>query len=298
MNSRLERLAEQRRIEIVSNQADEVVERLNLTAPTDPFSIVASERPFLRAGGCDLGNRYDGKLEYDHERNRFLLFFNSKYDEGLPSGEHHPRTRFSISHELGHYFIEEHRAYLMRPGGKPHPSRNEFRTGQQIEREADAFASTLLLPTKLVKPLVNAQQLSVPRLCEIAERFNASLTSTMFRSVRLSHFPCAVAAIRQGQVAWTFVSDSLIEHGLYPRKGHLPPSATRPMAEYQAGNLERVDGEGHAEEWFATFDNDKLNELMLKEEYVPAPFMDSLLVLLTMDEQDFDVDDEDDDDSD
>lgn len=70
------------------------------------------------------------------------------------------------------------------------------------------------------------------------------------------------------------------------------------MAEYQAGNLERVDGEGHAEEWFATFDNDKLNELMLKEEYVPAPFMDSLLVLLTMDEQDFDVDDEDDDDSD
>lgn len=296
MSSRLERLAEQRRIELVSNQADEVVERLNLSAPTDPLEIVASERPFLRAGGSNLGNSYDGKLEYDQSRNRFLLFFNSKYDEGMPSGEHHPRTRFSISHELGHYFIEEHRAYLMQPGAKSHPSRNEFRTGQQIEREADAFASTLLLPTKMVKPIVNAQQLSIPRLCEIANRFNASLTSTMFRSVRLSHFPCAVSAIRQGQVAWTFVSDSMIEHGLYPKKSHLPRSAAKPFADYQSGTLEKHEGEGLAGEWFSTYDNDRLSELVLLEEYVPAPYMDTLLVLLTMDEEDFEVDEADDED--
>jgi hypothetical protein len=291
-------MAEQRRLERVSVQADEITERLGLSTPVDPFDVIESEQPFLKAGGGDLGNRYDGKLEYERSKNRFLLFFNTKYDRAVAAKTHHPRTRFSIAHELGHYFIEAHRAYLMRPGAKTHASQSEFRTGEQMEREADAFASTLLLPTKLVKPLVNAEQLSVPRLCDIAGRCGVSLTCAMFRSVRLSHFPCAVAAIREGAVAWTFVSEALIENGLYPKRGHLPRSAKVPFAEHTSGKLDKCTQDGMADEWFETYGNQRLSHLCLLEEYVPAPFMDSLLVLLTLDEQDLITEDDEVDDDD
>jgi IrrE N-terminal-like domain len=127
-------------------QADALVIRLGLAVPIDPFKVIASETPFLVAGGRDFGSRFDGKLKYNREKNRFLLLFNTKYDAGQPPGKHHPRTRFSIAHELGHYFNEAHYDYLRR-GGKPHPSSSEYRTNVQMEREADAFAASLLLPT-------------------------------------------------------------------------------------------------------------------------------------------------------
>lgn len=44
--------------------ADAIVLRLNLSAPIDPFRIVKGERPLLRVGGRDFGNRFDGKICY------------------------------------------------------------------------------------------------------------------------------------------------------------------------------------------------------------------------------------------
>jgi Zn-dependent peptidase ImmA (M78 family) len=99
---------EQHYQEKAGKTADDLIARLRLTPPIDPLEITKSERRFLRSAGCDLGKRYDGKLEFVKTHGLFLLYYNTKYDAGLPEGEHHPRTRFSISHELGHYFIDEH----------------------------------------------------------------------------------------------------------------------------------------------------------------------------------------------
>src|SRR5262245_5171406 len=116
-------------------QADELVKRLNLAAPIDPLAVAETERDFLRTGGDDLGDRYDGKLEYEPRKRRFLLYYNTKYDRTMPGGQHHPRTRFSISHELGHYFIERHHDDLVN-GEPPHESSGEFKNASQKEGEA------------------------------------------------------------------------------------------------------------------------------------------------------------------
>jgi hypothetical protein len=107
---------EQHRHEMAGKLADALIARLGLSAPIDLFKVARSEKRFLRAGGRDFGEAFDGKLKYRRDRNIFLLFFNTKYDSGLPPGCHHPRTRFSIAHELGHYFIEPHHQHL-RYGG-------------------------------------------------------------------------------------------------------------------------------------------------------------------------------------
>lgn len=219
--------------------------------------------------------------------------YNTKYDRSFPDGQHHPRTRFSISHELGHYFIEHHHAYL-RCGGRPHSSVNEFRSHAQIEREADAFAASLLLPTHLVRPIVNTAELTLGRIDKIAMQFQTSRVSTAIRSVQLSDFPCAIAGIRGGAVAWMFPSESLIKAGLYPRRSLLSANAQEQWNNFETGNAESAADEGRAKEWFTVFERDHLHDVYVTEDYIPVPSMGTLLVLLTVSESDVFLDDEDD----
>jgi hypothetical protein len=275
--------------------ADALVHRLGLSYPVDPLRVATEEHPRLRAGGRDFGDRFDGKLRYDSQKRCFALMYNTKYDAGYQPGTHHPRTRFSIAHELGHYHLEHHHAYLTH-GGKSHASVNEFRSKSIIEREADAFAASLLLPTDFVKPIINAGELSVLRLEGIADDFQTSLVSTAIRSVQLSHFPCAIVGIRQSAVAWTFPSEALIEAGIYPNKGVLPRNAMEPWVEFQVGVGDRLENEGKVRDWFNTYEQGDLDRVLVTEEYIPVNSMGTLLVLLTMAESDVFPEQEDEDD--
>lgn len=86
-----------------------------------------------------------------------------------------------------------------------------------------------------------------------------------------------------------FVSDAMIEHGLYPRKAHLPKSAVKPLAEIAQDSRENQIADGVISAWFATFNDNRHDDIYLQEEYVPATYMDAVLVLLTVDESDLSV---------
>lgn len=278
-------MAEQHHQDKAARTADEIVARLQLQPPIDPLKVAATEQRLLRTGGNDLGSRYDGKLEFVRNRGLFLLYYNTKYDLGLPEGEHHPRTRFSISHELGHFFIDHHHQSL-RNGARPHRSTGEFCTAHQIEREADAFAANLLMPTQFARPVVNQAELSMKRIEVIAKEFGVSMVSAAIRSVRLSDYPCALAGFRGGQVAWMFPSQTLIDSGIYPNRGFMPTNANRPWENLKSDSVDQSETEGHVKDWFRTFGNDDLDEVWVTEDYHPVPIMDTLLVLLSIDEAD------------
>lgn len=96
---------ERNRQENASRQAEELLAALGFTKPPiDPLKIAAGESPLLVARGGNLGDLFDGQLEYHPAKDRFVLFFNTKYDSD--SGKHHARTRFSVGHELGHFYLE------------------------------------------------------------------------------------------------------------------------------------------------------------------------------------------------
>lgn len=247
----------------------------------------------VRSG--DYRSKFDGQIEYHRADNRFLLFYNTKYDDPQ-TGEHHPRTRFSFGHELGHYFIERHRAYLMK-GGPAHGSRSEFLSDVSVEREADSFAAGLLMPSRLMRPHVNSGELSFRRVEEIARISKTSLVSTTIRSVSLSDFPCAVVGIREEAVAWSFLSSSLIETGCYPLAGRspMPPSARRLWNQVAASPRQRPECDGLLRDWFRTYDRDSLSNLLVHVEAKWVESMATLLVLITADEEDLDGSDSDDD---
>jgi len=294
--TRLEWAVMQNRQEKAIKRAAEVLGVLKIASPpVDPLAIAESEKPFLRVAGGDFRNRFDGQLEYHRSKNRFLLFYNSKYDARVPAGQHHPRTRFSIAHELGHYFLDEHRTFLLRTG-KTHPSKGEFLSDRTIETEADAFAAGLLMPSDLLGPLVNRGDLTFSQIEEWANTFMTSVTSTARRSIELSDFPCALIGVREGRVAFTFHSQALIEGGCYPRpRGSDLPRAARPKWQaFLGGSVSGEPGSALAQDWCQTYDCDRASEAPVDEYYYGVPSMQTLLILLTVAEDDLFPDTDDD----
>lgn len=123
----------------------------------------------------DYEDAFDGLLHYG--KGKFTVFCNT-----ARPGE--PRRRFTLSHELGHYFLPRHHQAL-RYRNLEHASHCNYTSNEKMEREADTFASNLLMPKKR---FINAAK-RVPRGLEgvkkLASNFGTSLTSTAIRYLDL-----------------------------------------------------------------------------------------------------------------
>lgn len=83
---------------------------------------------------------FDGMLEY--QRGRFHIYCNLDRVQR----PHSLRARFTLGHELGHYFIDEHRNALKRGHAAPDLFSRQYKCPNVVEREADYFSTNLLLP--------------------------------------------------------------------------------------------------------------------------------------------------------
>jgi hypothetical protein len=279
-------LAENQLLEKAVKHAGEILGVFGVrTVPVDPFDLAQNEEKRLQVILGDFRGRFDGQLEYHRSRGRFLMFVNTKYDTRLAPGLHHPRTRFSAAHELAHFYLDRHRTYLMK-GGQPHGSKNEFTADPNVEREADAFAAGLLMPERLFAPRVNEDPLTLARVEELAADFETSLVSTAIRAILVSHFPCAVIGVRDGWVAWQFLSESLIKAGCYPHPRGLvqSPTALQCWRAFVTGTTVRATNEQYAKFWFQTYERTRLQRLPVTEHFLPVPVMDTLIILLTIPE--------------
>ncbi|EGQ8008887.1 TPA: ImmA/IrrE family metallo-endopeptidase [Vibrio parahaemolyticus] len=103
-----------------------------------------------------LENNISGRLH--HDGNRWVINVNSL---------HHPRRqRFTIAHELGHYFL--HRSSQQ---GYEDATFHRGRAYSEKELEADNFAGALLMPKDEFKDYVRN---SSNRIDDIAEYFGTS----------------------------------------------------------------------------------------------------------------------------
>ena len=80
-------------------------------------------------------NTFDGMTIYDN--GEFYIHINT-YNGNRADTD---RGRFTLAHELGHYFIDTHRIGLKNGLLEPHPSLTNKAQYFSIEREADYFAA-------------------------------------------------------------------------------------------------------------------------------------------------------------
>jgi hypothetical protein len=85
-------------------------------------------------------------------------------------------------------------------------SLNDF--GDEVETEANLFASWLLMPANLLRDEFHDSIWEVETLQVIGSRFECSLQASALRHVRLNSKPLAFVVSRDGIILWTAKSES------------------------------------------------------------------------------------------
>ena len=116
------------------------------------------------------------------------------------------RRRFTIAHEIGHYVLhgsQQNSCSLRVIEG--------WKAGQPLpEREADTFASELLLPTTDLVQHVNRRWPSMQVVSDIAEHFGASMMAAGRKFCDVAPQPCAVVWSSQRVIRWFHPSPSFV----------------------------------------------------------------------------------------
>lgn len=119
--------------------------------------------------------------------------------------------RFSIGHELGHYFLPGHPEAVF-AGGVIHESLAGFVSSDKYEDEADHFACGLLMPNYLFDPALEKAGEGIEAIKTLKELCGTSLTATAIRYAQRSPVPAAIVVSIGDKVDYCFMSDDLKEY--------------------------------------------------------------------------------------
>jgi hypothetical protein len=230
----------------IASRAEGVLQALNMwRVPVDPVAIAEQEGIELAAG--NYGERFDGRIRYLREIETFALAYQA-HGPGRTRG----RVRFTLGHELGHYYL--HRDYLL--SGRSHGSKSDFRSADEMEQEADEFAAALLMPLDLFRAEVKRYRQHVcvlKELCELAEdRLGASVTSTVRRYCLADIEPCLAVFSRDGVVQWACCSEDMrrLNMGYVPFRQPLPTRSLAARSYNKLTSAGHIEGEIEPSEWF------------------------------------------------
>lgn len=188
--------------------------------PIDPFEIAEQEDIAVEAKDPEMDG-VSGCIVFNND-GAGIIYSTRIRNEGF--------RRFTVAHELGHYFLDGHPEEILKSGGF-HPSRAGFTQGDSsIELEADHFASGLLMPSNLVRDVLSSNDVGIPGISALSSEAETSLTSAAIRASECALYPMAVIVSQDSNVCYGFVSESFKALGCRKllRKGDpLPASVTR-----------------------------------------------------------------------
>jgi len=172
--------------------------------PTNLDAIVEDE--MLNVFYDDYGaNTFDGLTMFEPSTDEFYIHINTA------RGNRHDsrKGRFTLAHELGHYLLPHHRLALMRGSMRPHGSINYLIDNKswKIEREADGFASSLLMPECAFRTYIRGKKFEFQLLQDIAEVFAVSLSAAALRFVEIGNHPIMVVYGVDKKIRWARRSD-------------------------------------------------------------------------------------------
>lgn len=272
------RLPSARRNEIIA-LAEEVAETHCPGRFIDPIHILNSKR--ITYSFNYYGDGFDGMLE--HRRGRFHVFCNLD----RVTNSTNPRARFTQGHELGHYFIDEHRNALLR-GAPPHYSiADQVDPERIVEEEADLFASHLLMPPQRFAVAFKNQPPGLDGIIAISKHFSVSCSSAAIRVLAQSSEPLALAHWRNDKPPWTEVNKGFTTMGLVHLLKHadrLPTDCATSLAitDNPAVYCNPRASVSLASIWFAGIHQGSALDIVLQEEALRLGRFGVLTVIRTL----------------
>jgi Zn-dependent peptidase ImmA (M78 family) len=241
----------------------------------DPEALATAQN----LGVCfnDYEDAFDGLLE--HSSGSFVIYCNLRRVEGRNSD----RARFTLAHELGHFFIDEHRLKLERGESLP-LSQCDYESAQPIEREADCFAAHLLMPASRFTKRSRGLVPGLSGILSLRRHFGTSVTSTACRYAELGIAPCIVIKWSRDGVGWRFTSAAAREFGLgktIESVAALPSeSATaRAIAGDAVPSRGFFESGTTAAYWFKSVENGSYRNDVLMEQAIPLGRFGTLTLL-------------------
>ena len=148
----------------------------------------------------------------------------------LDRNQNQNRQRFSFGHELGHFFIDEHRTALLSGHSLMHQSSSGFASTNPVEREADYFAACLLLPKSLVINDYRKFRKFEFRIVEqIGQKYGVSLLASILRLFHLDLHPMMIVGADSGAIKWILKS---ADFWFFPKHGRSQIPSDSMMYEY------------------------------------------------------------------
>ncbi len=186
------------RVGEIAELAEAVADEHCPTGSVDPEAIARAKRITFSYG--DYGDAFDGMLE--HRAGRFHIFCNLNRSQRRGA----PRARFTVAHELGHYYLDEHRNALAQGRTRAHRSLCQYESPNLAEQEADHFASNLLMPPGRFAARARPIRPGFQGIIELAKHFATSVTSTTIRYACADLAPCAVVKWSWRGYDWKWLS--------------------------------------------------------------------------------------------
>lgn len=184
--------------------------------------------------------------------------------------------RFAVAHEMGHWFLHEaYTQYFICSASDMLDYRKS-----PIEAEANIFASELLMPTALFRPLAESSAPTWDTIRNLCEVFDTSLAATALRFVDFCKFECFLALSKNGHIQW--VKQKEVKSGL--RVMRTGPVSSSSLAHYAFRELRSIPCEEvPTDTWILeTFSR----SVEISEEALFMPRMNSVLSLITVVEVD------------
>jgi hypothetical protein len=186
------------------------------------------------------------------------------------------RERFSVAHELGHWTLHRGRSFRCRV---EEPDQN-LQHNREAEKQADSFASHLLMPSALFNPAIAAtKRPGFKELGEVARAFDTSMMATAIRLANINTLPVIVANYGKSGRRWHIAA------GDVPRRWWLRDVAEEESFAYDLlheGRACQQLRKQSADVWFA---NDDAGEYEVLEQCIPSSG-DTALVLIYLASED------------
>lgn len=265
---------------VIAPHAENVLRDLGMwRLPVCPFSIAREEGIEIAPGG--YGDRFDARIEYLRSAGAFCI-----YHQECGGWRTEGRVRFSVAHELGHFYLPDHRKRLLE--GRMHNSVSDFRSQDPFEQQADEFAASLLMPMELFRQELERFRggfCDLSDLSRLADRLGTSITSTARRYCQCDREPCTIFFSEDGIVRWGISSTDMQYRQMYFYEYGTPvPERSRTAklwSQIAAGeNVEIVKGSVDAHVWF-----DRPRAEYLWEEVMPLGRTGVAITQLTPEDQ-------------
>jgi len=225
------------RLKMAKQKGEALVRDLKIDSlPIDPFAI-AADHDIVVEPKPDTEPGVSGMLL------RHGDVFGILYATHIPNEGY---QRFSVGHELGHYFLDGHIDHVL-PDNGVHASHAGFMSADPYELEADNFAAGLLMPSTMVRRALGRHASGLAAVESVAGLCRTSLTATAIRYAELSQDAVAVVISTGRTIDYCCLSDLMksLPQLSWLKKGTPVPQGTA-TAKFNT-NSERIANADHTE---------------------------------------------------